>query len=395
VPPDCSDGNVCTDDVCIPATGCDNPNNTASCDDLVFCNGTDTCFGGSCSVHVGDPCAGGGQCNQVCNELGGGSGNCFDSIGTTCDSGVVGPNDNCDVTNDTCDGAGVCVNSDPAQIPEQCYTAGDEDCDGAADTADTDADSQCQANGIVTCTCASACEVRRIIPAASGTTSLDGLAPWSSTSSGSVTTTISNATLYGTSTRTGLSYALSSIPANLDLWWGFTGNAGHNPDLGGGDVTQFRFAASESDAQDGADQINEGPHTSQTTGATDVEFIRTDGLPIQVNIGCSSNTSTSLEIRRTGGPTGSWTTYGSGSSFPTAALAPASLQTDVTTNLLSTRLLPVTGSGTLTTDVNLQLGGAAIDPLYDACHTPGGLWGYGVNFTAAFYGSYRNANVCP
>jgi hypothetical protein len=58
--------------------------------------------------------------------------------------------------------------------------------------------------------------------------------------------------------------------------------------------------------------------------------------------------------------------------------------------------VPVTGTGTLTTDLNLQLGGAAIGPLYDACHTPPpGTWGYGVNLTAAFYGSYRNANVCP
>lgn len=32
------------------------PNDGASCDDSVFCNGTDTCSGTTCSVHEGDPC---------------------------------------------------------------------------------------------------------------------------------------------------------------------------------------------------------------------------------------------------------------------------------------------------------------------------------------------------
>jgi len=57
--------------------------------------------------------------------------------------------------------------------------------------------------------------------------------------------------------------------------------------------------------------------------------------------------------------------------------------------------MPVTGNGTLQTRVRLQLGGLAVGPQFDACHTPAGSWGYGVNLTAAFYGSYRNANVCP
>ena len=57
----CDDGNPCTDDSC-GATGCENSNNTASCDDQIFCNGPDSCMGGSCDVHAGDPCMGNSQC---------------------------------------------------------------------------------------------------------------------------------------------------------------------------------------------------------------------------------------------------------------------------------------------------------------------------------------------
>jgi len=90
-PISCNDGNLCTADSCNPATGCvftalpvagdDNPctddscdpatglpvyiNNAASCDDGVFCNGTDTCSGGKCTVHSGDPCTGGSTCNEA------------------------------------------------------------------------------------------------------------------------------------------------------------------------------------------------------------------------------------------------------------------------------------------------------------------------------------------
>jgi hypothetical protein len=53
---DCDDGNVCTDDACAGGQ-CVNTNNAAACNDGLFCNGADTCEGGSCSVHAGDPCA--------------------------------------------------------------------------------------------------------------------------------------------------------------------------------------------------------------------------------------------------------------------------------------------------------------------------------------------------
>ncbi len=61
---DCDDGNVCTDDVCNPGTGvCEYTNNAGSCDDNRFCNGNDTCSGGTCSISAGDPCLSG--CDEV------------------------------------------------------------------------------------------------------------------------------------------------------------------------------------------------------------------------------------------------------------------------------------------------------------------------------------------
>jgi uncharacterized repeat protein (TIGR01451 family) len=93
------DGNVCTDDECDGAGGCQHPDNTAACDDAIFCNGSDTCSGGSCVVHAGDPCSGGAECNDSCNET---AGNCAVSAGIPCtDEGNV-------CTDDECDGAGTC-----------------------------------------------------------------------------------------------------------------------------------------------------------------------------------------------------------------------------------------------------------------------------------------------
>ncbi len=60
---DCQDdGNVCTDMVCQDGQ-CVAANNNAACDDGLFCNGADSCFGGSCQAHQGDPCG-----NEFCSE---------------------------------------------------------------------------------------------------------------------------------------------------------------------------------------------------------------------------------------------------------------------------------------------------------------------------------------
>ena len=56
VPPDCDDGNVCTDDSCDSVLGCVYANNTASCEDGLFCNGAEICSGGTCQPGT-DPCS--------------------------------------------------------------------------------------------------------------------------------------------------------------------------------------------------------------------------------------------------------------------------------------------------------------------------------------------------
>ncbi|MBI3784903.1 MAG: hypothetical protein HY270_16040, partial [Deltaproteobacteria bacterium] len=89
--------NVCTDDQCNGLGTCVHPPNAAGCDDRLFCNGTDTCSAGSCSVHGGDPCT--SQCNSLCTEA---TDSCFDPAGTTCNDG-----DAC-TGNDSCNGAGLC-----------------------------------------------------------------------------------------------------------------------------------------------------------------------------------------------------------------------------------------------------------------------------------------------
>ncbi len=48
-PPDCDDGNPCTDDTCDPQQGCIHTPNTAPCDDGDTCTLDDQCAGGACS----------------------------------------------------------------------------------------------------------------------------------------------------------------------------------------------------------------------------------------------------------------------------------------------------------------------------------------------------------
>lgn len=106
----CNDGNPCTSDVCGVNSGCLYVNNSASCNDGIYCNGSDSCSDGSCSVHSGDPCPGpdgDGDCSESCSEA---SDNCTanDSNGSVCSGGL-------------CEN-GVCL----PLVPLLCYS--DEDC---------------------------------------------------------------------------------------------------------------------------------------------------------------------------------------------------------------------------------------------------------------------------
>jgi hypothetical protein len=96
-----TDSNACTDDFCDGAGACAHTNNTAPCDDGVFCNGTETCGSGTCN-HTGDPCVGGAECNNTCNE---GAKTCFKPAASACTS------DGNVCTDDACDGAGACAHT--------------------------------------------------------------------------------------------------------------------------------------------------------------------------------------------------------------------------------------------------------------------------------------------
>ena len=71
-PEDCGDGNVCTDDNCVPnllGQICENPNNTAACNDGLFCTETDQCNGAGDCVGSGNPCDDEIACtDNDCNE---------------------------------------------------------------------------------------------------------------------------------------------------------------------------------------------------------------------------------------------------------------------------------------------------------------------------------------
>src|SRR5512146_172307 len=66
-----------------------------ACDDQLFCNGADSCQGEVC-VHEGDPCAGGLECQNVCDEN---VDSCFTGFGAAC------TDDGNPCTTDVCDGA--------------------------------------------------------------------------------------------------------------------------------------------------------------------------------------------------------------------------------------------------------------------------------------------------
>ncbi|HMF40321.1 MAG TPA: hypothetical protein VKQ32_06495, partial [Polyangia bacterium] len=93
-----------------------NATNGTACDDGTFCNGADTCAAGACTVHPGNPCTGGAECNNSCNEAGK---NCFNPVTTTCTT------DNNVCTDDHCDAAGACVhtnNTAPCDDGNACTT---------------------------------------------------------------------------------------------------------------------------------------------------------------------------------------------------------------------------------------------------------------------------------
>jgi len=123
-PKDCGDGNVCTSDVCDEgADSCTNPNNTDPCEDGLFCTTGDTCAAGACVAGPVNDCNDANGCtDDACNE----DTDSCDNVNNTdpCDSGVF-----C-VIDGTCAG-GECVGT-----PRLC---GDQN-DCTDDSCDEDGD---------------------------------------------------------------------------------------------------------------------------------------------------------------------------------------------------------------------------------------------------------------
>jgi hypothetical protein len=130
--------------------------NGAACDDGAFCNGTDTCTGGTCSTHTGDPClplnTGDADCSSSCNE---GGNNCLadDPDGTACDDAAF-----CNGT-DTCNNGNCSVHTGDPCLPlnttdSNCATSCDESGDScsADDPNGTACDDALFCNGADTCT---------------------------------------------------------------------------------------------------------------------------------------------------------------------------------------------------------------------------------------------------
>jgi len=378
-PPNCNDLNVCTDDSCDSGIGCQNINNSAPCNDGLFCNGADTCGSGSCSLHAGDPCLLGGQCNVTCNE---GPDNCFDPAATPCDTAPPGPNDACDQTTDVCNGSGTCTNSDPAEGPELCYVAGDEDCDGFADSADPDPNSICATNGTEACTCANACEIRRMLPVIGGApVSLGALAPWSVNGVGTVET--ASVGFEGTGTRD-LTYTFAGVPGNLDMWWALTDDAipGAVPPHG---------SASEPLPIDEA-----AGAPAAGLGTTTVTYRRVnDPIPCFVSgfhTVCPTTDNWELDFDTSAS---TWATFSS--LIDVTALAPAAVQTEAATFLTGTAAVAIGGaSQTIGIRQSYEVGvvDTAMDAVFDPAHTVSSEF-YGITLIPNIYGTFRNANVCP
>jgi hypothetical protein len=143
---ECDDSNACTTDACVSGA-CQNTNNTAPCDDGLFCTADDICSGGAC-IGSGDACPG-----QFCDEVNDICVDCFteldcdDSNPCTTDACVSGACQNtnstapCDdglfcTADDVCSG-GACVGSGDACPGQTCDEAANA-CTGCLDDAECD-----------------------------------------------------------------------------------------------------------------------------------------------------------------------------------------------------------------------------------------------------------------
>ena len=77
-PRNCDDGNICTDDICNPASGCVHSPNSVACNDGDLCTTGDKCNAGTCA-GIPVSCSDGNYCDgaETCNEGGLQAGHAF------------------------------------------------------------------------------------------------------------------------------------------------------------------------------------------------------------------------------------------------------------------------------------------------------------------------------
>lgn len=125
----------------------------AWCDDGLFCNGADTCQGGGCDLHAGDPCGGGLFCDETARQCGLECSGCLiegvclfngepnpinpcqvcdassistaftDQDGTPCDDGV-----SCNGFDTCVDGACAAHTGNPCDPTQECWEEGGGQC---------------------------------------------------------------------------------------------------------------------------------------------------------------------------------------------------------------------------------------------------------------------------
>ena len=117
-------------------------NDGASCDDVLFCNGTDECLSGTCSEHAGNPCPDDGlfctgveSCNESTDQCVTTGNPCFCTGVGSCDEG----SDQCVPTGDPCPSDGnectddLCVeNGDLCEYPCNAVDYEDSCCEDPA-----------------------------------------------------------------------------------------------------------------------------------------------------------------------------------------------------------------------------------------------------------------------
>jgi len=149
-PPNCDDGNPCTDDACDVTIGCTQLFNTDPCDDGSLCSENDVCTAGAC---VGTPTPAAAACAAGNGTLCDGIEQCNPATGA-CDPG---PPPDCDDTNpctdDSCDPILGCLNANntnPCDDGTAC-TSGDLCTGGSCFGAPVVCDNLDACDGVETC----------------------------------------------------------------------------------------------------------------------------------------------------------------------------------------------------------------------------------------------------